>query len=621
MAINVHRLDTIFRPDPKRVIARFFFPGPISRSKKIINKIIEIEDSIARIILNQALRNFSDRHRNISKIFLKHYKNVEHFVLDLGYKLEDLPEFKRLLIGAFFTNEYSIESAAFFNPSMVDDPDQNNLLEGQKRVIVSFRATGEGHISSIVFRGGIVNADGSIDFSESSRLLDEAEIIQKSKYSKEDFITKLNEMGIKKKSITDVIMGKLPDIFDYSLLSEALRQTKQQIRLTPTNLHVLNAVHWLASANYEITFSLDTAIGDRVIFPISAAESNGIEDARFVKFTNDDGSIVYYGTYTAYNGYNIFPKLIETSDFYHFKIMPLHGEKAQNKGMALFPRKINGKYAMISRIDGINSYIMFSNDIIIWQEAQLLQEPVYAWEYVQIGNCGSPIETDHGWLLLTHGVGVMRQYSLGAILLDLDDPTKVIARLDEPLLVPNNSEREGYVPNVVYSCGSLIHNGKLIVPYAMSDTASTFMWLDVEELFEKMIPEDDTIDLSKKEGNILLVEDDLITRKIIQDLLKQKNYNVAVASNGISALMKIAKKEFDVILSDIKMPDFDGFQLLDYMNEKGINIPVIFMTSLTSKESELRGLELGAVEYIKKPVDMDSLAKKINRLLKDRKNA
>jgi len=617
MAINVHRLDTIFQPDPKRVIARFFFPGPESRVKKIIKKVIELDDETAKITLNQALRNFSDRHRNISKIFQKHYNNVERFVLELGYKLEDIPEFKKLLIGAFFTNEYSIESAAFFNPSMVEDPDQSNLIEGQKRVIVSFRATGEGHISSIVFRGGIVNADGNIDFNESSRLVDEAEFIRNSLYSKDDFLAKLSEMDIKKKAITDVIMGKLPEEFDYNQLADALQQSREEIRLTPTNSNILDAVHWLASSNHEITFSLDTAIGDRVIFPISAAESNGIEDARFVKFTKDDGSIVYYGTYTAYNGYTILPKLIETKDFYHFRIMPLYGEKAQNKGMALFPRKINGKYAMISRIDGINNYIMFSDEINIWQEAQLLQEPAYPWECVQIGNSGSPIETEHGWLVLTHGVGTMRQYSLGAILLDLENPTKVIARLDEPLLVPNNTEREGYVPNVVYSCGSVIHNGKLIVPYAMSDTASTCMWVDIEEIFEKMVSEGNTVELSKKEADILLVEDDLINRKIIQELLKKKNYNISLASDGVSALMKIARTRYDVILSDINMPNFDGFQLLDYMNKKNIDIPVIFMTSLTGEESELRGLKLGAVEYIKKPVNMDLLYLKLERLLKD----
>lgn len=618
MPINVHRLDTIFRPDSKRVIARFFFPGPDSRVKKIIQKVIEIDDNQAKLTLNQVLRDFSDRHRNISRIFQKHYNHIQHFIVELGYKTEDIPEFKRLLMGAFFTNEYSIESAAFFNPSMVEDPDQSNLLEGEKRVIASFRATGEGHISSIVFRGGIVSADGNIEFNKSSRLVDEAEIIRNSQYSKDDFLFKLSEMSITKKSITDVIMGKLPDTFDYNQLAEALKKTKEEISMTPTNSSILDAVHWLASSNHEITFSLDTAIGDRVIFPISAAESNGIEDARFVKFTQDDGSIVYYGTYTAYNGYNIFPKLIETSDFYHFKIMPLHGDKAQNKGMALFPRKINGKYAMISRIDGINNYIMFSDNINIWREAQLLQEPVYPWECVQIGNSGSPIETDQGWLLITHGVGTMRQYSLGAILLDLDDPTKIIARLNQPLLVPNSAEREGYVPNVVYSCGSIIHNNKLIVPYAMSDTASTCMWVDLDELFGKMIPEKSTPSPAKPEAHILLVEDDLINRKIIHELLVKKNYKVSEASDGVSALMKIAQSPFDAILSDINMPNFDGFQLLDYMNNKEIHIPVIFMTSLTSAESELRGLELGAVEYIKKPLNLDLLILRLERLLKNK---
>ncbi|MDA3905510.1 MAG: response regulator [Bacteroidales bacterium] len=619
MAINVNRLETIFLPDPQRVIVRFFFPGPESRVKKIIKKVIEIEDEKAQLTFNQALRNFSDRHRNISKIFAKHFNHVRHFVVELGYNPDEIPEFKLLLIGAFFTHEYSIESAAFFNPSMVEDPDQSNLIEGQKRVIVSFRATGEGHISSIVFRGGIVNANGSIDFYESNRLVDEAEVIRKSQYTKIDFLAKLSEMEVTKKIVIDLVINRLPDHFDYNQLTEAVNLSREEVRQTPSNKHVLDAVHWLASSNHEITFSLDTAISDRVIFPISASESNGIEDARFVKFTNDDGSIVYYATYTAYNGYTILPKLIETTDFYHFKVIPLYGEKAQNKGMALFPRKINGKYAMVSRIDGINNYIGFSNDINVWQEAQLLQEPIYPWECVQIGNSGSPIETERGWLLITHGVGTMRQYSLGAILLDLEDPTKIIGRLEEPLLVPNKKEREGYVPNVVYSCGSIIHNGKLIVPYAMSDTASSCMWVDLDELFSKMIPEDETKYSNEKAGNILVVEDDLIFRKIIKEMLSTKNYNVVLASDGVEALMKISNSKFDVILSDINMPNFDGFQLMNYMNEKEIHIPVIFMTSLTDEKFELKGLELGVIEYLKKPINLELLNLKLERILKSKK--
>lgn len=616
MAIHVHRLETIFHPDPKRVIARFFFPGPESRVKNIIKKVIEIDEEQARQTLNQTLRNFSDRHRNISKIYHKHFNHVRHFVDQLGYNPDELPEFKRLLIGSFFTNEYSIESAAFFNPSMVEDPDQSNLLEGQKRVIVSFRATGEGHISSIVFRGGIVNSDGSIEFNTSSRLVDEAEVIQNTIYSKSEFILKLNEMDVDKKIVIDSVMDKLNDTFDFNQLMQALREAKETIKLTPTNQTVLNSLSWLAHTNHEITFSFDTAIGDRVIFPISASESNGIEDARFVKFTHDDGRIVYYATYTAYNGYTILPTLIETEDFYHFKFMPMYGEKAQNKGMALFPRKINGKYAMISRNDGINNYIMFSDDINIWQEATLLQEPKYAWECVQIGNSGSPIETDKGWLLITHGVGTMRQYALGALLLDLKDPSKIIGRLEQPLLIPNEKEREGYVPNVVYSCGSILNGNKVIIPYAMSDTSSACMWVELNELFSKMIPEDKQEDFTKRTAHILLVEDDLINQKVIAEILKKLNYKVTIANNGVSALMEIAKTKFDVVLSDINMPKFDGLELLEYMNEQKIEIPLIFMTSINDEAVELQGLKFGAVEYLKKPVNADLLRLKLERLLK-----
>ncbi|HAG16483.1 MAG TPA: glycosidase [Bacteroidales bacterium] len=616
MAIHVHRLETIFQPDPKRVIARFFFPGPESRVKNIIKKVIEIDEEQARQTLNQTLRNFSDRHRNISKIYHKHFNHVRHFVDQLGFNPNELPEFKRMLIGAYFTHEYSIESAAFFNPSMVEDPDQSNLLEGQKRVIVSFRATGEGHISSIVFRGGIVNSDGSIEFNTSSRLVDEAEVIQNTIYLKSEFILKLNEMDVDKKIVIDSVMDKLNDTFDFNQLMQALREAKETIKLTPTNQTVLNSLSWLAHTNHEITFSFDTAIGDRVIFPISASESNGIEDARFVKFTHDDGRTVFYATYTAYNGYTILPTLIETEDFYHFKFMPMYGEKAQNKGMALFPKKINGKYAMISRIDGINNYIMFSDDINIWQEATLLQEPKYAWECVQIGNSGSPIETDKGWLLITHGVGTMRQYALGALLLDLKDPSKIIGRLEQPLLVPNEKEREGYVPNVVYSCGSILNGNKVIIPYAMSDTSSACMWVELNELFSKMIPDDKQEDFTKRTAHILLVEDDLINQKVVAEILKKLNYKVTIANNGVSALMEIAKTKFDVVLSDINMPKFDGLELLEYMNEQKIEIPLLFMTSINDEAIELQGLKFGAVEYLKKPVNADLLRLKLERLLK-----
>lgn len=243
---------------------------------------------------------------------------------------------------------------------------------------------------------------------------------------------------------------------------------------------------WLALSHYEIEFSLDSAISERVIFPISDTEKNGIEDARFVKFTEGNGEIIYYATYTAYDGMSILPKLLSTRDFYNFKGLPIHGELAQNKGMALFPRKINGKYALLCRIDGVNNYLAYSDNISIWRESRLIQKPKYSWDLIQVGNCGSPIETEEGWLIITHGVGPMREYVLGASLYELNNPEKEIGRLKTPLLFSNSEEREGYVPNVIYSCGSIIHNRNLILPYAMSDYASTYATIDLNELLNEL---------------------------------------------------------------------------------------------------------------------------------------
>lgn len=288
------------------------------------------------------------------------------------------------------------------------------------------------------------------------------------------------------KDILEQIMNRLGEYFTYNELQESIHLSVQDIKLSYSKKNVIKSIVWLANAHYEITFSLDTAISERVIFPVSDAEKNGIEDARFVKFTDDDGIVSYYATFTAYNGFAILPKLLETKDFYHFCVKPLLGKCAQNKGMALFPRKINGQYAMVSRIDGVSNYIMFSNNIQDWQQAKIIEEPKYSWEFVQMGNCGSPIETERGWLLITHGVGPMREYCLGITLLDLENPEKVICQLEEPLLIPNDEEREGYVPNVVYSCGSIIHNNELIIPYGMSDSASSFASVSLDKLFAKL---------------------------------------------------------------------------------------------------------------------------------------
>jgi predicted GH43/DUF377 family glycosyl hydrolase len=486
MALTINRKSVKFEPNPRRVITRFFMPGREDRAEAIIRRILSLSDNTCRQLFNDVLRNFSKRHRNISKIFENNFKNVQHLLIRTGINPDTLSDERQMLIGSYFTQEYSIEAAAFFNPSIIEDPYQGNTNNGQLRVIVSFRATGEGHISSIVFRSGTLDKDNNLIFEPEGAFVDVPEIVKRYVYEKATFLEKLQEMRIVK-DVVGMVMDRLGDTFIYGELLAGIEETRKNIEITPSKEKVLQAINWLASSHYEISFSLDTAISERVIFPVSYSESNGIEDARFVKFTDEDGKVAYYATYTAYNGFTILPKLLVTEDFYHFKIMPLHGNSAQNKGLALFPRKIGGKFAMISRCDGENIYIMFSDNINIWPDAVKVREPFLPDEFVKIGTAGSPIETEKGWLLIIHGVGPVRTYTLGAILLDLDEPTRVIAYLDAPLLTPTEEEREGYVPNVVYSCGSIVHNGDLIIPYGMSDYSSSFATVGLEDLLNEMI--------------------------------------------------------------------------------------------------------------------------------------
>jgi len=489
MALTVKRLPNKFFPDPARVIARFYMNGSEKgeRAKIIIKRILNFSERNVDLALKEVLADFSSRHRNITKIFEKNFDTVKDILAsDSGIFPKPLSRKKKLLIGSYFTSEYAIEAAAFFNPSIVEDPNQGNLEEGQKRVIVSFRAVGEGHVSSIVFRSGIITQNNEMIFKPVGRFVDLPEALKLHVYDKGQFLEKLHEMHVQK-DIISAVMDGLGDRFLYRDLQKSIAQVTRDIPLSYSKKKVIDSINWLASSHYEITFSLDTDISERVIFPVSAHESNGIEDARFVRFIDDDGSVTYFATYAAYDGYTILPKSIETKDFYHFNISPIHGEYTQNKGMALFPRKIKGRYAMISRYDGVNNYLMFSDDIHVWHDARKIQEPQYPWEFIQLGNCGSPLETEKGWLMITHGVGPMRRYSLGAVLLDLEDPSRIIGQLREPLLMANEEEREGYVPNVVYSCGSLICNGELIMPYGMSDYASGFATVRMDELLDKLL--------------------------------------------------------------------------------------------------------------------------------------
>jgi len=486
MQVAVNRKDSKFLPDPSRVIARFFNISN-ERSKYVISNVLAMSESEVYTTLSQVLRGYSRRHRNISMIFETHFNKLYNLFDELGIKPGNVNQSHKLLIGSYFTVEYSIESAAFFNPSIVEDPDQSELGPNEKRVILSFRATGEGHISSIVFRSGIINKNNNLIIEPVGKMLAEAERIKRHIYHKESFIKKLDEMrDFDNKISPDFVLEKLGNSFTYGELKRAVEETRKTPHLTANKELIVNQMMWLAKSHYEVDFSIDSAISERVIFPISETERNGIEDARFVKFTEDNGEVTYYATITAYDGLSILPKLLTTKNFYHFKGLPIHGELAQNKGMALFPRKINGKYAMLCRIDGMNNYLAYSDNINIWREAKLIQKPKYPWDLIQVGNGGSPIETEEGWLVITHGVGPMREYVLGASLYERANPEKEIGRLKSPLIAPNNEEREGYVPNVVYSCGSIVHNKNLIVPYAMSDYASTYATIDLNELLNEL---------------------------------------------------------------------------------------------------------------------------------------
>ncbi len=481
--VNATRTSIVLKPNNARVLFRPFQFGETNRYLKIIARILSLPEREVARQTETVLADFKGRHQRLGQYFLRRYEQVKEY---LPVAESEVTAARRVLIGAYFTLEYSLESAALFNPSIVPHPDQSGVAEGGLRFVLSLRAVGEGHISSITFGTGTIDAANNITIDEDSPFVTAPEFVPNSIYEKPLFEQKLSEMD-RHDDIAKSVMDALDATFTLDQLKATVELVKRQQRTKADE--VARAAHdiiALAQANYEMEYDADTDITERVIFPYAPHEANGIEDARFVRFVGDDGNVTYYATYTAYDGKAIFPQILETGDFRHFKIATLNGPEVQNKGMALFPRKINGNYAMISRQDGENVYIMFSEQLHFWYTKQLLLKPTYPWEFVQLGNCGSPIETDEGWLLLTHGVGAMRKYCIGAALLDKNDPTKVIGRVKEPILTPIANEREGYVPNVVYSCGALVHNGMLILPYAMSDYASSFALLPMDELMKNM---------------------------------------------------------------------------------------------------------------------------------------
>ncbi len=480
--LKVERKANKILGDTSRVITRLHLPDVRYRIPKIIQRVMRLSETAARNLVAQIMADFSGRHEDIGHIFERHLNAVKDY-LPRDIRLSDD---QKTLIGAYFTKEYSIESAALFNPSIVPHPDQRHLEKGSLRFVMSLRATGEGHISSIVFRSGVLDRHNKCLFDPISDFVETPDLRLDAVYKRNPFKRKLDEMGAGNE-VTAHILTQLPEDFAYNELLEKIEKLRAQPQFPgPLQNRSFEVMWWLANSNYEVSFHPDHRISERVIFPVSKNESRGIEDARFVQFFDDKQEVTYYATYTAYNGKTILPQLIETRDFVTFNVVTLNGKAVKNKGMALFPRKIGGSYAMLSRQDGENNHIMFSDNIHFWQKSQVIQEPEYPWEFIQIGNCGSPLETDKGWIVLTHGVGPMRQYCIGAILLDLEKPSTIIGRLDEPLLAPREKEREGYVPNVVYSCGAIIHNNRLIIPYAMSDINSGIATVDVNKLLACM---------------------------------------------------------------------------------------------------------------------------------------
>jgi predicted GH43/DUF377 family glycosyl hydrolase len=477
----VRHPDLILRPDASRVLFRPFRQDSL-RELKIVARVLSLSEEETQNRLAEVFSDFEGRHQHARAFFL------EQFEASRSYLLTDEPlsDERQLLIGAYFTQEYSLESAALFNPSIVPHWDQSGVSANSLRFILSLRAIGEGHLSSITFRSGTVDAEGNIEVERPSRFVTASTIIPTAAYDKVLFERKLQEIG----SYTDLskaILATLKDHFSIDALESAVDSVSRRMAIHSDNYPELRAILLLARSNYSAGFSPDLSLSARVIFPQSPNEIAGMEDARFVLFHEEDGATVYYATYTAFDGKVVIPQLLETRDFLNFTMSTLNGPGIANKGIALFPRKINGQYLMLGRQDNENIYLMFSDALHFWHKSQLLLRPTSAWQFVQIGNCGSPIETDAGWLVLSHGVGPARKYSIGAFLLDRDDPTKVIARLRSPLLTPNNGEREGYVPNVVYSCGAIVHNGILVLPYAMSDYASTFATIQVKELLELFV--------------------------------------------------------------------------------------------------------------------------------------
>jgi predicted GH43/DUF377 family glycosyl hydrolase len=479
------RLDLTLAPDPRRVIVKLFVPGEDAalvrtRASALVERIAHLDDHETSSLLHQTLKGFGDRHHDLEAAFRHHYDLIRHRVPRSG----DLSPTARLLVGAFFSHEYAVEAAALCNPSMVAHPDQSGLDTGQLRVAISLRQIGEGHLSSIGFATAVLGPDTDLTVADRSGPL-LAGRHRSARHRRDLLAAGLADEGWDNE-VSATVLGSLPERFDEEDFERALGQVPADLLSRRTARDTLEQLRRTAAASYAVTFPAEVPLHQRVLWPATQPESNGMEDARFVRFVGDDGEPVYHATYTAYDGRRIGARMLSTSDMRHFEVSPMRGPAARNKGMALFPRTVGGRHLALCRSDGETIGLSVLDGQGRWQRPVPLHTPRRAWELIQVGNCGSPLETSAGWLVLTHGVGPMRRYAIGALLLDLDQPDRVVAELPDVLLAPDDTERDGYVPNVVYSCGGLLHAGTLWLPYGASDARVGFATVALTTLIHAM---------------------------------------------------------------------------------------------------------------------------------------
>ena len=480
----LERTQCRIRPDASRRLCRLFVPGQETlirgepRAMAIIDRVLDLSEADVETTLGRTLARFSGQYRDLAGVLERHFQLVAH---RLGGNVR-VGRARRQLIGAYLTQEYALEAAALFNPSMIAHPDQAGCQPGEARFIMSLRAVGEGHMSSIEFRTGTVGESGiRLDppgqFPDTGRALPVP-------HDRDLFRAKLADLGAEDENAR-FLWDLLPSRFTTAELNMALAELHKQRLTRGDSAALAEKVRYMAASSYALEFDDHSALPERVLWPVGPAESHGMEDARLVRFTDGD-EVTYYATYTAFDGSQVAPHLLQTRDFQTFTVSPLAGPAARNKGMAIFPRRIGGRYAALSRWDRESNAIAYSPDGRRWSEAITVQTPRRPWELIQLGNCGSPIETPTGWLVFTHGVGPMREYAIGAILLDLEHPERLIAALPEPLLVADESEREGYVPNVVYSCGPMIHGNNIVLPYGCSDSSVRIAMVNLSLLIEQL---------------------------------------------------------------------------------------------------------------------------------------